>query len=981
MSHIELSDYIDYQAYYYERVQGLEGGGGQLLGYCPFHSDKNQKSLSVNTTTGQWKCFAGCGQGNIWAFHEQHTGMDRDSSNADLRKLYGIPGKSTGGNSTKHKAPHKKAASKKAPATPKEAPIIPDKAWAAWGKLDDDWIEHLKTVRLWTRAAIEHFDIRRDTHYLSKNGEEAVRRQRRSDYICIPIFDSEGNIRNIRRYLPSGPREEALKKYEEEKKAGKSPRPVLKICSIKAGYGNDRMLPSPAEVAGSDDTIYFVEGEPDLICAYSLGINACTRTGKKHEWTDEEKEAFKGKNVILAFDADQAGERICDTTASILKDHAKAIFKLMWPDFMGKLPGDNWPKKGGQDFTDFFLRHGKTIDDFNKLLQVEINFGPVPKGVEAHTEDGKRILEREGQLFESGYMRPDDKVFLSKDENRIFVYPGAARLDFDKKESISDFSLEVLRSYISAEDGKALYMVRLSNERGIVRDSVEMQPKNWTSPAAFREWSAGVGHFNWRGSQDQLDQLRVNEARVADPRMIRQLNQIGWYEDEKAWIFSDHAVKDGEAVKADPKDGVLWFDQNGYVVMDIGAEGAEVSLLPRIRTDISQDRAKEVRQELADTMVQNIGGHQARLMLGFIGAVAYQRQIFEKFSFPILWLTGLPQCGKNTAATTLMSHFGLGAECAQNMTKITPAAFTRQLSYFSGIPVWGDEYRTIDPHCTQHESAIRSVYDRTISTKGRIGHGVITTSVRSTLIITGETGTHDSALMSRCAIVYIDKAKRKDHLLDKIFSLREEASAAFYWLLRERTTEKTNVFLKEVDDFARKLKKAGVHSRQANNYAVLAISYTHIYDPEMFGPDRDEFLDWVLKEAADSVCSQIETLPHHDFFDGIAVLQSQGILDRTDVAFDSRYATVKVWMKGVHEQWVKWRTGRQQSCHDLADVEKHIKAEPYFKERPRSALMFPGGTRKRCVILDYAKMPDELQAVFEPFDVNEVDQGSGTDDD
>jgi DNA primase len=71
---------------YYVNNAGLSlkpGREGWAQGKCPFHSDKHE-SLSVNLTHGGWKCFAGCGQGDLLSFHMRLTGLDFKSAASDL---------------------------------------------------------------------------------------------------------------------------------------------------------------------------------------------------------------------------------------------------------------------------------------------------------------------------------------------------------------------------------------------------------------------------------------------------------------------------------------------------------------------------------------------------------------------------------------------------------------------------------------------------------------------------------------------------------------------------------------------------------------------------------------------------------------------------------------------------------------------------------------------------------------------------------
>lgn len=49
---------------------------GYAQARCPFHEDGNA-SLSVNLAgKGGWKCFAGCGAGDLVSFHQRRSGLD-----------------------------------------------------------------------------------------------------------------------------------------------------------------------------------------------------------------------------------------------------------------------------------------------------------------------------------------------------------------------------------------------------------------------------------------------------------------------------------------------------------------------------------------------------------------------------------------------------------------------------------------------------------------------------------------------------------------------------------------------------------------------------------------------------------------------------------------------------------------------------------------------------------------------------------------
>lgn len=63
---------------------GHPNGTGWASARCPFHEDRNA-SLSVKLSgRGHWKCFAGCGCGDLVAFHERLTGLPFKQAVRDL---------------------------------------------------------------------------------------------------------------------------------------------------------------------------------------------------------------------------------------------------------------------------------------------------------------------------------------------------------------------------------------------------------------------------------------------------------------------------------------------------------------------------------------------------------------------------------------------------------------------------------------------------------------------------------------------------------------------------------------------------------------------------------------------------------------------------------------------------------------------------------------------------------------------------------
>jgi putative DNA primase/helicase len=106
-----------------------------------------------------------------------------------------------------------------------------------------------------------------------------------------------------------------------------------------------------------------------VICALSHGFNAITQTARPKKWSRDHALQFEDMEVVLAYDADQAGEKYATVYAvPHLARVVQSLRIIEWPDEMGKQVDGVWPEDHGEDLTDFFVKRRKTVDDFWKLI-------------------------------------------------------------------------------------------------------------------------------------------------------------------------------------------------------------------------------------------------------------------------------------------------------------------------------------------------------------------------------------------------------------------------------------------------------------------------------------------------------------------------------------------------------------------------------------------------------------------------------------
>jgi len=257
--------------------------------YCPLHEDAD-RSASLNTLTGEWYCFAGCGGGRVTdliAAKSQWVDPGRAALN--------------GG------SPHRSG----------ETEVITEGRIQGWhaALLDDETVcEYLIERGIHTKTMVD-FEIGWD---------------RAKQAYTIPIRGPEREIWNVRRYTT---REGAR----------------TKIWSV-TGMRVTELFPVSQLAA---DRIIICEGEWDTLVTIQHGYAAITRTSGAKTWYPRWNPLFKDKLVFIAQDCDKEGLGGARKIARSLGKTADVrIVELPYElvDKHGKDISDFWREHDAADF-------------------------------------------------------------------------------------------------------------------------------------------------------------------------------------------------------------------------------------------------------------------------------------------------------------------------------------------------------------------------------------------------------------------------------------------------------------------------------------------------------------------------------------------------------------------------------------------------------------------------------------------------------
>ena len=308
-------------------VSKHDQGRGELIGHCPLHEDESP-SFSYNYQKDVFNCL-GCGATGdlVWLWREV-TGGDFSA----FCEEHGIEtGKGARKGSRRARTGQGGQKPNKTDSGSKQAKFVPEGEYERLKPLPESWLARLEQKRGWSRETIEVLGLRL--------GRSADRRENR---VCIPLRDKQGRLLNIRQYLP-GAKEYKILPWSiwEGKK--------------KTSFGTNRLFPDPS--AWAKGRIWVCEGEPDAICGISHGLNCVTQTAGAGSWAKAFSKHFRGRDVVICYDADDPGREGAQKAGAEIAAEAASVRVIEWPEFMAK----------GQDLTDFFVTHAKTVRDLEDL--------------------------------------------------------------------------------------------------------------------------------------------------------------------------------------------------------------------------------------------------------------------------------------------------------------------------------------------------------------------------------------------------------------------------------------------------------------------------------------------------------------------------------------------------------------------------------------------------------------------------------------
>lgn len=547
---------------------------------------------------------------------------------------------------------------------------------------------------------------------------------------------------------------------------------------------------------------------------------------------------------------------------------------------------------------------------------------------------------------------------------------------------ISNYTIEVRRLLHEVTVGGETQCVReviMHHKDGSSTGLRRLAPNQCCTPQQITEWSNAAGNYSWTGANPDLQYLKSDILlKVTDVDEAYVLDHIGMVDTsyhKNLFLAGNIAVADGK----------LYYPHESSV-FSIGAQNFQLRSLnildttmrhtaPHLCTDYvdKPEELKALKRAVITKTYLNQGDYKFWLMAGMAYASIYLNEIVETFgAFPGLYLVGPMGAGKNTLARWVMSLVGMPHNVVMNLPATTSASLTRQIAYYSGLPVVLDEFRNTD-RMEEKVHMMRSWYDRNGRSVSQMGNhnSTVVRPVRGWMLLAGQDISTDAAFNSRfvtSVLVGIHENRDQSSKLEIDALLKQSGSAIFLDLLMQKTPERAQWMIERIRKYARSLQEqleGSANERSAFNYAVATAGWQLAFGDVATEEEAIPFRDWIVKSTKMRHAEERQGSEAIAFLRDIPAMTSTGhvshgvhyAIQENRVIEGTEYPRIlALWLKGTVETWTRWkRIASRDGGFSERGLYYALRSEPFYIGEQNVFLNTPGtsnGTYKTCVLVD-----------------------------
>ena len=508
--------------------------------------------------------------------------------------------------------------------------------------------------------------------------------------------------------------------------------------------------------------------------------------------------------------------------------------------------------------------------------------------------------------------------------------------------------------------------ITLQNGRKSAPFRVSSEAKH--SLKTFKTLIANALDGSFYGTESDLGSIWEKVYSTQTEKTVHLIEQVGRIDAHHGWMFRDCFIADSGVIYYPDENGVMWISSTTIGIKPVSIISGETNDdnqigVPNISSPLDQDERRKLLGTILYAIAANIGDMgEALNIMGYCWSTVHSKTIYDQMRFfPHFQFWGIQGRGKTTLIKLMLSFFNMSDPAYTTISSLNSGvAFSRKMAYYTSLPMSIDEIRS-DALTADWYSSFRSWYDRSPKAIGaKEGNGIRVFPIRSTLIFGGEDLFADPATRSRCLPIRIRKNNRETV---KSFKVMEENwsdlnAIGYEWILGYKDVNKKKL-IEEITTVEKYLHSNGVDSRQARNWAAIAVFASKLN--KYFCPDYN-YMEYLGKVAKVDQEKQIEDNTLTQFWTDIEGLQSE---ERASINADHMKRVdnkLYLWFAEIYRIFERSGTFSNKSKFSKNAILSAMKEEDYYLGEDRVQVGMAGNYR-RCIVLDIQKSNEIVQGI------------------
>lgn len=423
-----------------------------------------------------------------------------------------------------------------------------------------------------------------------------------------------------------------------------------KIVSYKPGFGKIRLFPE--QNIDGQGPVVICEGELKALLLIQLGFRAISPTGGAQYWNPQWTSRFKGQDVILVYDVDQAGRKGAMKIAKLLKGVAASVKNVNLPI--------NLPNK---DVADYVLNSGASATELEKLF------------------NGTPLADDEGHQRNAEAMR----VTLSDASGKEYI---DKYLKIDVTATGKDLAPFAIPEKVKFRCGMGMKLCQfcpVGAEQGTLERDIDVRSKNLLKLIDVPEHSQKLTIQNMFNIPSKCPKVNMDVLKWINIEEIKLLPKIDYVSNPNQEYVVRQAYYIGHGLKvnqdytleclsvAHPQNQYVTFLADKVIPLSDSLEGFQLSAEQAEKLKVFKPKSNKLEdmqdkmKEIADDLMLNVAKIYDRNEICHAFDLVYHSARHFYFEGELVikgWIEGLvagdTRTGKTETVRKLIGHYRAG---------------------------------------------------------------------------------------------------------------------------------------------------------------------------------------------------------------------------------------------------------------------------------------------------------------------------------